>query len=169
MVPREDYDICEITLTRRRNPSLDHRDNLFRQDGGQRIPEQIERAVEKGRVLDVDRMGRHGISDVDIKAENHLRSPDAGGNAEPNPGIERSIANNLRRHGVRLIGDAVVNSDRQHGANDIGDCRHIVVDGRSTSPVGRRLPMTASSIPPLRTNRSRYSDLDSRKRNRSST
>ncbi len=57
IVPREDYDICKITLTCRRNPSLDHRDDLFRQYGGQRIPEQMERAVEKGRVLDVDRMG----------------------------------------------------------------------------------------------------------------
>ncbi len=149
--PERGPHICKITLTRRRNASLDHRDDLFRENGDQRIPEQMERAVEKGRVLDVDRMGRHRISDIDIEAENHLRPFDTRRNAETNPGIERSIANDLSRHVVRLIGDAVVNPDRQHRANDVGDCRYIVVDGtgkRSTSPVGRRLPRTASSIPP---------------------
>ena len=71
----------------------------------------MERAVEKGRVLDVDRMGRHRISDIDIETENHFRPFDTGRDAEPNPGIERSIANDLRGHLVHLIGDAVVNRD----------------------------------------------------------
>ena len=75
ITPREDHDICEIALTRCRNPSLDHRDDLFRQNGGQWIPEQVERAIEQGRILDIDRMGRHRISDIDIEAENHLRAP----------------------------------------------------------------------------------------------
>jgi hypothetical protein len=55
----------------------------------------MEWPVEKSGILDLDGLGGHRISWIDIEAEDHLGPLDLGGNAEPDPGVERSTAKDL--------------------------------------------------------------------------